>query len=85
MEKNNIQPEGFKDRIIFMSMYNDIIGDKKKQPRNVSEEFLKCCCVRYNVSQRTLVTHSSDLDLKNNGTVRSLTNQTVHETELLNS
>ena len=29
MEKDNSQPESFKDRIIFMSMYNDICWSRK--------------------------------------------------------
>ena len=29
VEKDHIQPEDFKDRIIFMSMYNDIVWGQK--------------------------------------------------------
>ena len=32
--KNNIQPEEFKDRIIFMSMFNDIDWSRRKNDEN---------------------------------------------------
>ena len=58
MDKDNIQPECFKDRIIFMSMYSDIDWGSPKD-----------------------IGHASDQ--KNNGMVRSPTNQTVLGTESL--
>ena len=82
-EENNIQPERFKDRIIFMPMHNDI---------DWGEKAMKTFFV-YMIPQVLLHTpqsfpkdigHSSDLDLKKNGTPRSLTNQTVRGTESLN-
>ena len=65
MEKENTQPEGFRDQIIFMSMYNDIDWGRKGNETHV-----------YRIPQVLPqmpegfpkdIGHSSDLELKKNG------------------
>ena len=80
MEESTILHEKFEDRIIFMSMYNDIDWRKAETKKSVCrilqvllrtpEDFLKD------------IGHSSDQELKNIGTERTPTDQIVRGTML---
>ena len=83
MTENRIQPEQFEDRIIFISMSNDIHWTKDGNEERVlrilpmllrtPEDFLQDIC------------HSSDQELKNNCMERTLTSKTVcdHSAEIM--
>ena len=72
MEENRIQLEQFEDRIIFMSMYNDIDWGKHEK-RNLYFEVFGSCGVRKKPKD---IGHSSEKC----GTERTLTSQMVRGT-----
>ena len=64
MEKDNLQPESFKDRIILMSMYNDIDwGRNEKAMKNIAYRNPKVFPNTPKGFPKDFG-HSSDLDLK---------------------
>ena len=75
------KPEHFNDRIIFLSMYNDIAwGDKKETQKSVFRILLK---VRSTLAgSLAVVGHSWDLNQKRNDTGPILINQKEIGTEL---
>ena len=76
MEENSIQPEKFKDRIIFMSMYNGIDWGKVECKENLYFEFFRSCGVRKKDPLKD-IGHSSDHELKKSGMERTPACQTV--------
>ena len=81
MEKSNIQPESFKDRIIFMSMYSAVDWSRKGNEESCPSSSSSVAAF----SRKFLedIGHSSDPDLKKNGVLHLLTNQTVPKTPSL--
>ena len=71
-ENDNIQPENFKDGIIFMSLYNGI-GQVEKAMKKAVNAIL-CLLPNMRESFPKDIGRSSDLDQKNNGMLRSPTN-----------
>ena len=55
MEGVQCEPEQFNDRIIFMSMYNDIVWGEKRKHRKVCSDFYYNCEVRSQIPSRSLV------------------------------
>ena len=75
MEKDHIQPESFKDRIIFMSMYNDIDWNQKEMKSFVNVIIHSLPKMPKNFPKDR--GRSSDLDQKQNDVLRSPINQFV--------
>ena len=55
LKKKECEPEQCTGRIIFMSMYNDIVWEEKRKQRNVYCEFFKCSRICKKIRARTLV------------------------------
>ena len=55
MAELKCEPEQFKGRIIFMSMFHDIFMENSRKWRNLCGEFYKRCNIRQKVSARMLV------------------------------
>ena len=81
VEERQGEPEQFEGRIIFMTMFNDIVWEKKKMQRNV-----KIILVHLRIMLadfRAVIGHSWDLDQKRNGTELALINLMEFGTKLL--
>ena len=83
MEKDKSQPESFKGRIIFISMFHDI-GCARKATKKVVNAILQVLPNRPKIFLKD-IGHASDLDLKQNVVLHSLTNRTVRGTESLDA
>ena len=81
MKKIQCEPEQFKDRIIFMSMYNDIVCEEQGNTENCEKNQLQLRIMLADF--RAVFGHSWDLDQRN-GTQVALINQTEIVTKLLN-
>ena len=82
MEKDHIQPEHFKDESSSCQCTTTLIG-----ARTAMNKFVKAIPQIVPIMPENFpkdIGHSSDLDLKKNGTERTLTNQTVRGTMWLN-
>ena len=81
MSSMNCNPEQFKGRIIFMSMYNDINGEIQTTKKYV----LLTPPLWPNMQRNSLydIGHSSGPDQKRNGTQRAITNPADNWTESL--
>ena len=76
------EPEQFEGRIIFMSMYNDIIWENKETQKNVRRILLQLRIML--ADSRSDVGHFWNLDQRRNGTELILINQMENGTRLLN-
>ena len=76
-------PDQFQGRIIFVSMFNDIIGGIKdnEQECNANATFV-CLCLQKDFQQD--IGHSPDLDRKQSGILLSTKNHKENGTESLN-
>ena len=81
MEKSNIQPEGFKDRTIFMSMSNDIDWGRQGNEENCLQNSVSVAAyaARFPKGHWSFLGPGSE----ENGLLHSLTNWTVRGTESL--
>ena len=81
MTESKCEPEQFKGKIIFLSMYNDIDWGKRENQQNCIANSVKNYRVCSKISARTLVI--SGVDPRRNGTEPTLINQTENGTGLL--
>ena len=81
MKEQQCDPEQFKGRIIFMSVFNDIIRGEKENAENVEKMLTMLRIMLADVL--AVIGHSWDLDQKRNGAELILISLTEFGTKLL--